>query len=123
MNQNLFLKNDLSEIERLTEAVFKFGKGNNLSKETIGDLRLALEEIVANIISHGYENNSVHQITVDIRYTDEEITIEVKDNAKPFNPLSISGPEIENPYDGRKVSGIGIYIVCSLMDQYLDTIQ
>jgi len=117
MNQNLFLKNDLSEINRLTDAVFKFGKENNLSKETTGDLRLALEEIVGNIISHGYDNNSVHQINVYIRYTDEEITIEVKDNAKPFNPLSVPGPDIEKPFDEREIGGFGIYIVCSLMDE------
>ena len=117
MNQNLFLKNDLSEINKLTDAVFKFGKENNLSKETTGDLRLALEEIVGNIISHGYDNNSVHQINVYIRYTDEKITIEVKDNAKPFNPLSIPGPDIEKPFNEREIGGLGLYIVCNLMDE------
>ena len=54
MSENIFLRNDLTEIERLAKTVAEFGKRNNLSGEVMYDVRLALEEVVSNIIRYGF---------------------------------------------------------------------
>jgi len=117
MKETFHLKNDLSEINRLANIVLKFGKHNNLDEEIVGDLRLVLDEIVTNIISYGYENNTDQQICICICYKDDEISVEVKDEGKPFNPIEAPGPDIEKPFEERETGGLGIYIVRKLMDE------
>ncbi len=69
MNKTLLLKNDLSEIGRLANAVVEFGKENNLASHIIDDVRLVLEEIVSNILTYGFEDDRDHQVTgqIDLR--------------------------------------------------------
>jgi len=116
MIKHLILKNDIAEIKRLADAVLEFGKEANLSKETTGNIRLVLEEIVTNIVLYGCEDNAGHLIDVCINYKDEEIAIEVKDDAKPFNPLEVPNADLEKPFEERKIGGLGIHLVRRLID-------
>ena len=117
MKKTLILKNDISEIEGLAKAIVDFGKENNLSDKVIYDINLALEEVVGNIISYGYEDNSEHQIIIHFGLRDKELILEVTDDAKPFNPLEVPEPDIEKPIEERQVGGLGIYLVRKLMDK------
>ena len=52
----LALKNQLSELERLRHTVAEFGQRHRLPARLLFEMNLALEEIVANIISYGFED-------------------------------------------------------------------
>ena len=115
-NITVELKNNISETERLSQIVSDFSEANGLS---IGDsyaLNLSLEEILANVISYGYEDNSEHTITIRISLKDKQLIAEVEDDGKPFNPLEAPEPDIEIPLEDRPVGGLGIYLVRNLMD-------
>ena len=117
MNIHLTLKNDLSEIERLAQNVTTFGARNHLAVEVVHDLNLALEEVVANIILYGYEDEREHQIDVDIYVQDSDVTLEVCDDATAFNPLEKSVPDLDKPLEEREIGGLGIYLTRTLMDE------
>ncbi|MBE9533732.1 MAG: ATP-binding protein [Proteobacteria bacterium] len=117
MSKNILIKNNLSEIERLSKAVAEFGKKNNLSSEVIYDVRLALEEVVSNIINYGFEDNYEHQISIEMNLQGETLTMKIKDDGKPFNPLEVKSTNLEKPFDEREIGGMGIHIVQQLMDE------
>ena len=117
MSKNILIKNNLSEIERLSKAVAEFGEKNNLSSEVIYDVRLALEEVVSNIINYGFEDNYEHQISIEMNLQGETLTMKIKDDGKPFNPLEVKSTNLEKPFDEREIGGMGIYIVQQLMDE------
>ncbi len=119
MSKNILINNNLSEIERLSKAVAEFGKINNLSSEVIYDVRLALEEVVSNIINYGFEDNYEHQISIEMNLQGETLTMKIKDDGKPFNPLEVKSTNLEKPFDEREIGGMGIYIVRKLMDKIL----
>ena len=119
MSKNILINNNLSEIERLSKAVAEFGKKNNLSSEVIYDVRLALEEVVSNIISYGFEDNYEHQISIEMNLQGETLTMKIKDDGKPFNPLEVKSTNLEKPFDEREIGGMGIHIVRKLMDKIL----
>lgn len=119
MSKNILINNNLSEIERLSKAVAAFGKKNNLSSEVIYDVRLALEEVVSNIINYGFEDNYEHQISIEMNLQGETLTMKIKDDGKPFNPLEVKSTNLEKPFDEREIGGMGIYIVRKLMDNIL----
>jgi anti-sigma regulatory factor (Ser/Thr protein kinase) len=119
VSKNILINNNLSEIERLSKAVAEFGKKNKLSSEVIYDVRLALEEVVSNIINYGFEDNYEHQISIEMNLQGETLTMKIKDDGKPFNPLEVKNTNLEKPFDEREIGGMGIYIVRKLMDKIL----
>lgn len=112
----LIVKNDLAEIKRLADAVQAFAMANRLPDEKADDLRLVVEETVTNIIQYGFEDDKEHQILVSFSYTEGLVSIEIEDEAKPFNPLKIPAPNLELDFDQRDVGGMGFHLVRSLMD-------
>ena len=50
------LKNDLAELERLSGVVEQFGKRHGLPTTALFDLHLALDEILTNVVSYGYDD-------------------------------------------------------------------
>ncbi len=117
MRTDITLKNDLVEIERLAGCVRDFGRENRLSEDLVREIRLVLEEIVTNIISYGYEDRADHAIDVDLVTSEQDITLRVRDDARPFNPLEQPVPDLEVPIEDRGIGGMGIHIVREIMDE------
>ena len=118
MNKMLLtLKNDLSEIERLADAVMHFGRENSLSDESVFDINLALEEVVNNIISYAYTDKNEHHITIHLELEGQELILKVEDDGTPFNPLAVAEPDIDKPLEEREPGGLGLFFVRKLTDK------
>lgn len=115
MSIRITLKNKLSEIQKLKDVLVKFAKENKLPSENVHDLVLAIEEILCNIISYGYDDNNAHRIDVEIYIRDNTFIAKVKDDGKPFNPLEQPGLNINQPLEERPIGGMGISLVRKLM--------
>lgn len=117
MDKSISLKNDLSEISRLTEFVTGLGTENGLPEKTVYDFNLAIEEIVTNIISYGYDDKNEHSIVVSADIKEDGITLTVEDDGTPFNPLETPAPDVNKPLEERQIGGLGIFFVRKLMDE------
>jgi serine/threonine-protein kinase RsbW len=111
------IKNEISEIRKLAEAIIAFGEENHLSAQVIFDAHLALEEVVINIISYGFDDENEHQIFVNFDLAGRELILEVQDEAPPFNPLEVPMPDLKTPVEEREIGGLGIYLVRQIMDK------
>lgn len=110
-------KNDLTELEKLRPQIKEFGKSLHIPERSIFQVCLAVEEICANIISHGYRDDMVHWITVTMSYWRGIIEIRVEDDGIPFNPVDAEEPDISCPIENRKEGGLGCYLINNLMDK------
>lgn len=115
--KSLTLKNDISELKRLKEAVSGFGAGSSLPYETVNDINQVLEEVVSNIIYYGYRDSKEHDIDVDFKIDGREITLKVSDDAEAFNPLEVPEPDISKPVEERRIGGLGVYIARKFADK------
>jgi serine/threonine-protein kinase RsbW len=113
----IILRNNLSEIERLANAVIKFGRENNFSEKIIFDINLALEEVVNNIISYAYKDKNEHQIHIHMELEGQELVLKVEDDGVPFNPLEVTAPDIKKPLEERQPGGLGLFFVRNLIDK------
>jgi serine/threonine-protein kinase RsbW len=117
MNKMLItLRNNLSEIERLANAVMQFGRKNNFSDKVIFEINLALEEVVNNIISYAYRDKNEHQINIHMELEGHELVLKVEDDGIPFNPLEVTEPDIKKPLEERQPGGLGLFFVRNLID-------
>jgi serine/threonine-protein kinase RsbW len=111
------LKNKISEIERLADAVMQFGRENNFSDKVIFDINLALEEVVNNVISYAYKDKNEHQINIYMELEGQVLLLKVEDDGIPFNPFDVPEPDIDKPVEEREPGGLGLFFVRNLTDE------
>ena len=116
----IVLVNDRSEIQRLAKIVEHFGEANRLSADDVLRLRLVLDEIVVNIIAHGYEeagDTDRHEIHVRLTLGETNVmTIQVEDDARAYDPRHAPAPKFDLPIEQRRRGGLGVHIVKAIMD-------
>jgi sigma-B regulation protein RsbU (phosphoserine phosphatase) len=115
--RTLRLASDLSEIARADEWLELWCRETGIRGEPMEDLRLALEEIVANVVRHGYGEGQPGEIEIRVGLAGDTVRLEVRDHARPFNLLEAPGPDLEVPLDDRPSGGLGVHLVRRLMDR------
>lgn len=76
---------------------------------------LAVCEACENIILHGYGDDSTGEIEVAVQTKPNNITIELWDDAPPFDPAN--GPtKLDWSLDNPPVGGLGLVIMHKVMD-------
>ncbi|MCD4818476.1 MAG: ATP-binding protein [Candidatus Cloacimonetes bacterium] len=109
------LKNELEEIIRMSKLIDKFGDEHNITPDTLYEINLALEEILTNIISYGFEDKLKHNIFIEGHLHNNILKIKIEDDGIAFDPLSIKEPDLESNIEERQIGGLGIHLVKTLM--------
>lgn len=101
------------DLSSLAPAVDAFGEAHDLSPRTQMALNLVLEELVTNVFMHGAgpEGATVH---VHAASDGERVRGEIRDDGRPFDPLSRETPEIDLALEDREIGGLGIHMVRSM---------
>ena len=113
---DLVLPNDLNAVSRLHDVVEAFAAGAGLPEVRRLDLRLALEEVFANVVRYAWEGG---QHTVHLRLAREAgaVVAVLEDDGQPFNPLDLPPFDPDTPLQERREGGMGINMLRSLTDQ------
>lgn len=77
-------------------------------------LEVIFEELVANIIRHGFAKHSNQSIHVLIDPRPDAIVFTFEDDGEPFNPLDTAPPQPFSSIEVAKVGGLGIHLVARL---------
>ena len=110
------LKNQLTELERLSAFVDQFGERNGVGDGDLFAIKLALDEVVTNVIRYGHEDAGEHEIVVRIAREAGELAVEVQDDGRPFDPLGVAAPDLDTPLAERPLGGLGIHLTRKMTD-------
>jgi serine/threonine-protein kinase RsbW len=113
---NVVVINNISEVDRLHRSVSQFCREHGLSSQVEGDLNLALEEILVNVIRHGHPEGGKHEIQVRLSLQQDWVIATVEDDGMPFNPLEAPEPDLDSPLETRPIGGLGIHLVRNITD-------
>ena len=111
------LHGELTEIRGLAARVEEFGARHQMAEALIGHINLALDELLTNTISYGFDDGRPHRIRVTLNLQDGDLAIEIADDGKPFDPFATADPDLTLPVESRPIGGLGIFFVRKLMDQ------
>jgi anti-sigma regulatory factor (Ser/Thr protein kinase) len=112
----LHFRNDLGELPRAAKEVEQFGAERLLPRTVVSRINLALDEVLTNVISYAYEDDGTHEIEVHLEVEDEDVVVEVTDDGRPFDPLSVAAADIDLSLEERPIGGLGIHLVRRVMD-------
>ena len=115
---SLHIKNDLREIEGMTQEIASWCRKQALLEELEFQIDLVLDELVSNVIRHELMDDKEHFIDVRMSCDDHELILEVEDDGIPFNPFDNPIPDINKPIEERRVGGLGIHLVRQIMGTF-----
>ena len=108
--------NQGSELARVAGFLDRLGAERHLAPEVVADMQVALDEVLTNIAKYAYTDNAEHKIHICFRVLEDVLEAVIEDDGVPFNPLAIPAPDVSTPLRERRVGGVGIHFVRSLMD-------
>jgi serine/threonine-protein kinase RsbW len=113
----LVVKSKTDNLAAIRDFISSTAASAGIPAEVIGDIILAVDEACTNIIKHAYKSYPDGEITIKLEYSDKKFTIKLIDHGDSFNPTLVPQPDIQKYYRQRKVGGLGVYLMKSLMDE------
>jgi anti-sigma regulatory factor (Ser/Thr protein kinase) len=116
-NHIIHIKSRLSGVAIMNEQLAKMCKQWLINSDVAFSMNLALEEIVTNIINHGYGGREEYEIIIRFSLEKHNLRIQIKDSAPEFNPLEAHVPDdLDKPLEERNIGGLGIHLVKKFTD-------
>ena len=113
---DLTLRNQRDELARLAEQVAALAARAGLSTRVEHRLNLVLEEIIGNTIAYGYPDAGEHALRVRVAVLADAIELEIRDDARPFDPLAERpAPYLGDDLERRRPGGLGLHLVRRLV--------
>lgn len=113
VKDRLVIDSRLEAAAQARQWVAERAKQARLSCETVGDLKLALTEVITNIVRHSYDGEPGHQIILSWAVDDETLILTIRDFGRPFDASHYQSPDLSELQTG----GYGIFLIQSLMDE------
>jgi serine/threonine-protein kinase RsbW len=83
-------------------------------RESLGDVLLALQEAISNVVRHAYrEQSEPGAVTVRLEVESQLLRLTVLDDGPGYDPAGIPTPDFKNPRDG----GYGVHLMRSTMSK------
>ena len=117
MAAELRIERRIGELERLAQWIEDFGSRNALAERAILDVQLAVDELVTNTVTHGWNDDRPHEIVVRQRLEQDQWIVELEDDGRAFDPRTVPPPAIDVPPEERPIGGLGIHLARSVVDE------
>lgn len=88
---------------------------------SIYSVETAVDEACSNIIEHAYKGKQNEIIVITCTITPGELTVELHDRGKSFNPTKVPKPNLDVPLEERPDRGLGLYFINQLVDDVIYT--
>ncbi len=117
MENQLIIKNEISELSSLASFVEELGEKYELEMAMTMNLNLALEEVISNIILYAYPQKMSEEISIVFKLLDKMLIFVVSDYGVEFDPTQMEEADISLSAEERNIGGLGIFLVKQLMDE------
>lgn len=110
----------LDSLSIIGQYVVKVAAAAGLDKKAAYRLRLAVDEIATNIITHGYDEANLEGV-IDVRVDIDEtaLTIFLEDTGASYIPGQVSKrSDLHLPLDQRQIGGLGVYLAIQGVDKF-----
>jgi len=81
------------------------------------DIRLAVGEVCANVIEHGYTGERRGSITIETTTTAERLVVRIEDDGEVFDPSGLPPPDTGSDWRRREPGNLGWHLVYGVMDE------
>lgn len=114
--KELLVKSRTENLTAVREFISSTVEEVKIPPDIAGDIVLAVDEACTNIIKHAYKYSPEGNIKIKLTYSDKKIVVEITDHGASFHPDAVPKPDLKKYFEEKRVGGLGMYLMKSLMD-------
>lgn len=114
--KELVVKSRTENLSDIRNFIHSAAKSIGFVDEAIDNIILAVDEACTNIIKHAYKFYPDGKIIIRLNYSNKKLTVEIIDYGSSFAPDTIPDPDLQQYFNQKRVGGLGMYLMKSLMD-------
>jgi serine/threonine-protein kinase RsbW len=111
----LKVRADLGQLSRIREFVSESALALGAEPASLDDLRIAVDEAVTNILTHGYGGPG--NVELELIADGSDLVVRLRDQAPPFDPGLAPPVDLRPPGERDSAGGLGVHLMRSLMDE------
>jgi anti-sigma regulatory factor (Ser/Thr protein kinase) len=115
---DLRISNDLSQIGIVRDTLDALASELGLPMRALTQLQVALDEVASNVVKYAWEDGGRHEFLVRITVHSGGIDLEIIDDGREFDPLSVRPPVPATGGQRPAPGGLGIHMVKKLVDTF-----
>lgn len=113
----LTIGNRLADLTLAADWLAAQGAALSLPSATLAAMRLCLEETLANLVAHAYDDGQEHAIRVAITAGNGEVSLGVSDDGRPFDPTTAPEPANNDGIEAATIGGRGLRLIRAYADR------
>jgi len=87
--------------------------------ELLGDVRIALEELLVNALNYGFPHGvEGARLRTVLTLDSGVLNVEFTDNGIAYDPFAAPAPDLDIDPDDRAPGGLGVFLVTQLANEY-----
>jgi serine/threonine-protein kinase RsbW len=98
-----------------TRLLDRVGREYGLPSEVLTDLRIAMDEVVTNILKYAWRDEGSHDLTIECQVGGGRLQTTIEDDGVAFDPLLAPAPDLNAPMATREIGGLGVHFLKHLM--------
>jgi anti-sigma regulatory factor (Ser/Thr protein kinase) len=115
----LKVRGTLQDIQPVINYAVSAAHAAGLRDHELQRVRLAVDEIATNIVTHGYEEaGRSGDLSISAKYDEEQFTIYLEDTGEEYDPRNTPSPDITTSLEKRQLGGLGIYLALWAVDEF-----
>lgn len=120
-NKRLIVQSRTENLSSIRDFIASSAREAGITEDVVENIILAVDEACSNIIKHAYKLNPEGEIIIELDFKDDKFKVTIQDHGASFEPDSVPEPDLQKYYRQRRVGGLGMYLMKSLMDdvQYI----
>lgn len=104
-------------LQMVREFVLKIAAQTGFNEETQEQIALAVDEACTNVIKHAHHHDARKLMDIQIRTDANKMKIIITDRGRGFDITKLKDPDVEQFIKESRHSGLGIYLIKTLMDE------
>ena len=109
---------ELDRVGPVVIAAADFLRGHGVEERPVYRVQVLLEEIILNVVRHGFGDRGDGAVEVEVSLDDDAVTMLIVDEAPPFDPLQDApAPAPELPLAEMTEGGLGLRLVRQMADE------
>ncbi|MDP2362652.1 MAG: ATP-binding protein [Ignavibacteria bacterium] len=114
--QKIKVKSKTENLSLIRDFVSTSAAEAGVTSDDVENIILAVDEACTNIIKHAYKSFPDGELIIKTKSTLSRFVVSITDYGKSFEPDTIPEPDLQKYYRQKRVGGLGMYLMKTLMD-------
>jgi serine/threonine-protein kinase RsbW len=115
--KKLKVKSKTENLSVIRDFISSSAADAGVAPDALENIILAVDEACTNIIKHAYKSFPDGKLIIKTKSTLNRFVVSITDYGKSFEPEMIPEPDLQKYYRQRRVGGLGMYLMKTLMDE------